>query len=482
MKPFNSISRMLPNSATRTAFCSAFCLMAGLASHSAAQSPQLQLADGVTLHAAGWMQYSLIGNSSDTVIYPGFNKGAFDRQSILSPGAQLTLDARLSDQLNISTGVGVVAGNSLYMGPLGVNGGYSLPGVSTYVSDAYFNYSFVNKADTKVSLTGGLFPYSYNPDVKNLGLYLLRGPVYPGILISGFETKHTLPVANMLGLQLHHQMGKFQQDLLLSSEMEYYPFFDLSPAYVAGYQVHPSLHIGAGINFYHLISVDRKLTSGLRSDNSTHWVYAEDTTGNGNGVKPDTTRLSYNGTKVMANASFDPKVVFGTAGWMGPEDFKLYGEIAVIGLDNSKAYRKVYGDYTKRMPVMIGFNVPTYKALDHLSLELEWYGSEAEDNLDNFTIQGSSHPASPYPTNWDQNTSSPTYNQLTHKDTRDNIKWSLHGAKTLQTHVQISFQVANDHYRPGVYHGYGDSNPPYQGSVMVSPKDWYGTLKLAYFF
>jgi hypothetical protein len=454
----------------------AACVLAGALSISHAELPE-----GVSLRAAGWMQTSVVGNSSDTVTYPGFHQGAFDGQNVLSPGAQLELQARLSDKLNITTGFGVVAGNSLAMGPLGVNGGYTLPGVYAYVSNAYFNYAFIDGAASQVSLTGGLFPYSYNPDVKNLGLYLLRGPVYPGILISGFETKHTLPVANMLGLQLHHQMGNFRQDFLLSSEMDYYPFFDLSPAYVASYQVHPALRVGAGVNFYHLIPVDSKLTQGLRSDNQNYWTYV-DTSGTGGGGSADTTRLGYNGTKVMANFAFDPKLMIGNASWLGPEDLKLYGEVALIGLDHSTAYRKVYGDYSKRMPVMIGFNMPTFKVLDHLSVEAEWYGSEAEDNLDNYTIQGSSHPASPYPTNWDLNTSSPTYNRLTHKDTRDNVKWSVHGARMLQEHVQISFQVANDHYRPGVYHGYGDSNPPYQGSVMVTPKDWYTSLKLAYFF
>ncbi len=469
---------------TNSRLSSAFPLLsvvAGLLCCTASSVFAQQLPEGISLHAAGWIQLSRIGNSSDTVIYTGFHKGAFDGQTVLSPGAQIELDARLSERLNIATGIGVVAGNSLAVGPLGTNGGYALPGAYSYVSNAHFTYIFANAATSNLALSGGLFPYSYNPDVKNLGLYLLRGPVYPGILISGFETKHTLTVANMLGLQLHHRVGNFQQDFLLSSEMEYYPFFDLSPAYVASYLAHPSLRLGAGVNFYHLIPADGKLTGGRRSDNQTNWFY-RDTTGVGAGGQPDTTNLGYNGTKLMANASFDPKLFFGSASWLGPEDLKLYGEVALIGLDRSKAYRKVYGDYSKRMPVMVGFNVPTFKVLDELSVEMEWYGSEAEDNLDNYTIQGSSHPASPYPTNWDQNTSSSTFNQLTHKDTRDNWKWSLHASLKLDTHVQFSFQVANDHYRPGVYHGYGDSNPPYQGSVMVTPKDWYLTTKLAYFF
>jgi hypothetical protein len=453
------------------------CVSGGM--NARAQSQALVLPEGVKLGAAGWMQYSVIGNSSAKVNSASFHDGAFDGKSILSPGAQLTLDADISKRLHIGTGIGVVAGNSLAMGPLAINGGYALSGVYAYVPNAYFKYKAVDEMESKVSITGGLFSYDYNPEVRNLGLYLLRGTVYPGILISGFETKHTLPVANMLGLQVHHQTGKFQQDFLLSSEMEYYPFFDLSPAYVANYQAHSTLRVGAGVNFYHLIPVDGKLTQGLRSDKVSNWNYV-DTTGTGGGGEPDTTNIGYNGTKLMANAAFDPKPLFGGADWLrwlGPEDLKLYGEIALIGLNGSSAYKKVYGDYSKRMPVMVGFNFPTFRKLDHLSLEVEWYGSNAEDNLDNYTIQGPSHPVSPFPTNWDVN--GQVYTQ---RAIRDNWKWSLHGARMVDTHIQISFQVANDHYRPGIYHGYGDSNPPYQSAVLVTPKDWYVTTKLAYFF
>ena len=460
MKSFTFIGRQLPVRA-------GLCLVAGILSHALADEN-----NGIHFGAAGWMQYSVIGSSSDSGDNSNYRHNAFDGKSVLSPGAQLSLDGRLSERLHIAAGLGVVAGNTIPYSPTGINGGYALPGLDAYVSNANFTYTFQNSHSSNVSLTGGLFSYDYNPDVKNLGLYLLRGPVYPGILISGFETKHVLPVANMLGLQLHHQMGAFQQDFLLSSEMEFYPFFDLSPAYVASYQVNSAFHIGAGVNFYHLIPVDSKLTSGLRSDEITHWQY-DDTTGG----KSDTTELSYSGTKLMVNASFDPKSLFGGAEWLGPEDLKLYSEVALIGLDNGPAYRKIYGDYLHRMPVMVGFNIPTRKYLDHLSLEVEWYGSPDEDNLDNYTVQGSSHPVSPFPTNWNQNSKSLNFNAK-----RDNWKWSLHGVRTIQKHVQLSFQIADDHYRPGIYHGYGDANPPYHEAILVTPKDWYFTTKLAYFF
>jgi hypothetical protein len=400
----------------------------------------------------------------------GFQPGGLDGKSVLSPGAQLSLDAVPSERLRISAGVGVVGGNTLPAGP-GVKGGYAVSNVDAYVSAANFVYQLRNTDNSKISLSGGLFPYSYNPDAKNLGLYLLRGPVYPGILISGFETKHVLPVANMLGLQLHHEIGGFKQDFLISSEMEFYPFFDLSPAYVASYQVHPTLRIAAGVNFYHLISVDDKLTAG-HSDQG-RWKYV-DSTG-------DTTNLSFNGTKLMASASFDPKPLFGL-GEFGPEDLKLYAEVAIIGLDNDAAHKAIYGDYMDRMPVMVGFNLPVFKYLEHLSIEVEWYGADFADNLNGYKVAGSTDAPTPYPTNWATTPDKTNFGTTAPASQRDNRKWSLHGSKKIQEHVLISFQVANDHFRPGIFDGYADSSPPHRDAVMVAPKDWYSSLKLAYFF
>ncbi len=450
------------------------CLIASSLTCSFAQE-----SDGIRIGAAGWMQYSVIGSSSDTGTAVGiasnYQKNGFDGKGILSPGAQITLDADPSPRLHIAAGIGVGGGSNLAAGPT-VKGGYAVYGMGAYVANANFTYQFQNTSASKISLTGGLFPYDYNPDVKNLGLYLLRGPVYPGVLISGFETKHVLPVANLMGLQLHHQMGGFQEDLLLSSDLEFYPFFDLSPAYIASYQVHPTFRIGAGVNLYHLIPVDGDLTSGLHgAAPHKQWQYIDTT-----GGTPDTTDLGYNGTKVMANASFDPKPLMGASEWLGPEDLKIYGEVALIGLDNSEAYKKIYGDYMHRMPVTVGFNFPTHKQLDHLSLEVEWYGSPNDDNLNGYNTVGSSQPVTPYPTNWA--TADGKIYTRARTNTRDNWKWSLHGARTIQKHVLLSFQVANDHYRPGVFDGYADSTPPHRESALVTPNDWYFTTKLAYFF
>jgi hypothetical protein len=431
----------------------------------------------VKLGAAGWLQFSQVGKSSDTLGGTRYKSGAFDGKNVFSPGGQLTLDAAFGDHLNIAAGFGMVSGNNLAYTHSVNNLSYALPGTGAYVAEANFSYSFLNNPGGKVSVTGGLFPYNYNPDVKNLGLYLLRGPVYPGTLISEFETKHVLPVANMMGLVLRTEWKSLTQDFLISSDLENYPYFDLSPAYIAGIQAHPSFHFGAGVSFYHLIPVDPKLTRGLKSDGVSRWFYA-DPTDTAGGKAPDTTRLGFAGTKLMANASFDPKPFFGNPEALGPEELKLYAEIGLIGLDNDKAHKDIYGDYLHRMPVMVGFSLPVFRTLDHLSFEVEWYGSKAQDNLNNFN-QGYSD-ISPYPTNWRPDANGNFFSKF--NSVRDNWKWSLHGSRTLQEHILLSFQVANDHYRPGVYQGYDDVHPPSRESILMTPKDWYLNAKLAYFF
>jgi hypothetical protein len=49
-------------------------------------------------------------------------------------------------------------------------------------------------------------------------------------------------------------------------------------------------------------------------------------------------------------------------------------------------------------------------------------------------------------------------------------------------HVKISAQAASDHYRPGIFTGYGEAAPPKNEVPFFSPSDWYWMTKLAFFF
>lgn len=387
-------------------------------------------------------------------------------------GAQILVTARFSEKLLVSTGMGIVE-RHYPSGSIGENGGRTPFLWSPYMVNADFNFAWWDAEGSKLALTGGYFPYTYNPDVKNLGLYLLRGPVYPGILISGFETKHTRPVSNNLGFRLQHVSGGFEQNLILNSETELYPLFDLSPAYIASMKIGNSLRIGAGVNFYHLIPISSRITSpdsfaydgsDRRSTydgdpNTRTWIYVDTTV-------HDTTFLSFAGTKIMVSASFDPKALF-EGGTFGEEDLKLYGEIAVIGLDMGKAYKAIYGGYSRRMPVMAGFNIPAFKLLDHLSIEMEWYGARFKDDLARYqSTTGAYHSMLP------------VVNSKNLDLSRDDWKWSLHAQKTLGN-VRISAQAANDHSRSG-----GTINSP--GSeweaFYVTPRDWYWMANVGFFF
>ena len=136
------------------------------------------------------------------------------------------------------------------------------------------------------------------------------------------------------------------------------------------------LDVGAGIMFDRLITtgpiqgekpVDQSVRSTYRN------TYLTD-----NGAL-DT--LSWGGTKVMARVSFDPKGILpaGLSKIFGKEDGKIYAEASILGLNSIKAYKKsiVNGDTTlviddsmnfysnikQRIPVMIGFNIPTCSPL-----------------------------------------------------------------------------------------------------------------------
>src|SRR5690606_23264128 len=106
-----------------------------------------------------------------------------------------------------------------------------------------------------------------------------------------------------------------------------------------------------------------------------------DTLGGGPSNPPidvDYQEYKASGIKPIVTAAFDPKPLLGGLPMLGSNDLVLYGEAALLGV---KDYPIFYDDWTKRVPVMIGFNLPTFKFLDVLAVEAEYYGSEYPDNF-----------------------------------------------------------------------------------------------------
>jgi hypothetical protein len=477
------------------------------------------------LSGKGWYQFGKVMHSSDTLVGQYDYNGNF----IHRPGAQFTILADLGEHWDGAMGLGGFETQDPQGGIYNSTQRKSETGFKVYVTQANFAYTLGAKDAPLLKGTFGLFPFVYNPDVKNLGEYLLRGPVYPGIIMSGFESNQIDPtISNTLGLNLKSTLGGFTQDVVFKSETDLPPQFDFSLAYLAQYEKKGAFSVGFGVNFYRLLPMKPALTNltdpAFMKDNrsalSVHHPYEQkyiyvptdtvafnadgtlranarghDST-NGTFTKVDdttaiwssrdTTLLSHRGTKLMGRFSFDPKFLFGR-GPFGPNDLRIYGEAAVIGTRN---YPGVYENISERIPVMFGFNIPTFGLLDDCALEVEWYGAKFRDDYYKLVKETSPIPVSNHSQEYDRKADaqgrleSDTTIAFSDVDvehtTKDDLKWSLYMSKTLQNVVKISLQIANDHYRPWEDSPSG-ATTRYE-SAFTDPADYYAMMRIGFTF
>jgi hypothetical protein len=449
----------------------------------------------VQIHGTGWLQAGRIGHVTDT-IGPNYTGNWFQ-----SVAAMVSATAEISETWEGSLGIGV---RQIQKGLSGLNVSQGSPssdrrlqiGVEPYIAQARFSYVMGgDRLTTPFQVNFGYFPFTYMPNTRDLGLYLIRGTVYPGFLFSGFEADETIGLANLLGINLHSNTGPFVHDLLLTSETRIRPLFDYSLTYISKFKPSSTFEIGAGVNFYRLLPIKPSLTTPRsptafaekdidfqsKYDHSHFYV---DTTGG----KSDTTRFTLKGIKVGAFMSWDLKGLIGQ-GAMGPEDLKIYSEAAIIGVKN---YKGIYDDRSQRIPLMVGFNIPVFNLLDHLSIEFEYYKAPYKNDYLKLENEYSPIPVGNVSIGRSVKTDSTTgktyveysgqrypdedpYNVLNmHKD---DFKWALHASKTVKNHIRISGQVANDHFRTG-----GTALTDAYNEAFTTMKDWYWMTKLSYFF
>lgn len=503
-------------------------------------------ADNVAYHISGqgWAETGRIVHSTDTLLEN------LNGNSLQSAGAQFTAHADIGENWEGAFGIGGYQAHNMQgtdQFARSMNFFFK-----NFITESRMTYFQGDKADPRFSLTFGNFNYDYNPDVKDLGLYLFRGTVYPGFLVSGFmdptvdETR-----GDILGLKIRNVFGKFSQDVILSNERQFPPAFDWSLGYVGKYRPMEGLEFGAGFNWYRLLSANSDLTTPDRAD-----YRAKDSTVTANPAanrydhlytegRIDTVRDAQNqpvvdsstgkarlryvpmvfythrGIKLMGMASLDPKKVFGFGESLGEQDLKLYTEVALIGVQN---YGSVYADRAQRIPVVFGINLPAFKWLDVVSLEVEWYGARYRNNISKLTQSNYSGLPSPIPISYDtydpisghggvdpvtgrilrdsldaQGQAVADANGNTIKVpgntrivgtaldiqnlTQDDWKWSLFFQKTVRQHVRFTGQIANDHFRPeAVQAKYFPLPGTGTSEFSSSMKDWYFMFRMGYFF
>ena len=309
-------------------------------------------------------------------------------------------------------------------------------------------YSFGDPANSFLQIAAGYFPFKYNPEARNLGEYMYRTGTYPGYVITDFDNAKS----RLMGFRVSSSLfNALQLHAFFTSEYLVHPYWDYSLSFIAGYQAFKKLiDVGAGIDFDRIIPVIPEKTT-----NPTNVV--RDAENNPIIENGDTLKFTFKGTKIMGRLTFDPKPILPFSQIFGPEDLKIYGEIIFLGLKN---YGEEYPDIAQRMPIMWGINIPTFKIIDVISFEAEYYGSNKEQKLD---IPTSGNPV---PDRFPEGVS------------RTPFKWSFYGQKTIIKGFSIKGLIGRDHYRP--LNPVGGNYDAIEH--MNGPGDWHYKLRIMYSF
>lgn len=353
--------------------------------------------------------------------------------------------------------------------------------VKPMVPVARARWQFGDPATTTGSLLIGTFSHKYNPDAKNLGEYLYRAGTYPGYLWSNdgwLLMNRAGSYSHGFLLNLAQMGGKLKHNFSLFMETAYYPIGDFSPGYDFSF-TSKWFDVGGGsvLNHYLPLRPSNLTPKEDRNKYATiRFLAARDTsvgapidtvarTGALSAIAPpdrfvsalDTNTLhrwTFKGVKVMGRAALN----FGHLlpdNIRGPEDLRLFAEVAVLGWGNQPLY---YEKRSERIPIMFGLTVPTGKLLDVLTLQGEYYKSPYND------IEIYNDGSLPI---WET-----AYTDSVHAD---DFKWTVHGKKSMGKIMNLYFQAGSDHFR--LTNGkYKVSSVP----LTTDPKEWYYLFRLEF--
>lgn len=406
----------------------------------------------------------------------GKTGGDPDGSYISRMAVSLTQEAVIDDRFEVKAGVGGVF-FSIFPDVRGQAGSQGIkfgPGI-TQAQASYKLGADINKPWG--ILRAGFFPFKYNPDAKNLGEYLFRSMPYPTFVMTGGWSITDNAFVRAQGVQatFYQLDGSLRHDFLLTSERDFRPAGNFTPSYLVEYTKGP-FQVGGGASFFHYLPLDRERLKSREmgsysvykyndvdsftvhtdpftsdslatpyhhaggdfyvSDAEVTWLESQATGINwvAERAQRDTVEYHTQGVKLMARASFSPQKVVRLP-FLNPEDLKVYGEVALLGVENQAA---MYEKRLNRMPIMAGVNLPTFKFLDVFSAEVEYFASRLPDDWEK--VQ------------YDNNPVFESYSILLRDTPRysyrsDDWKWSLYASKTVATGLSIRAQVANDHFR-----------------------------------
>jgi len=290
-------------------------------------------------------------------------------------------------------------------------------------------------------IQGGLYDFKYNPDSKNLGEYLLRSEAYPTILESSqgkdFMAHSSSRVA---GVEYDVDHGFFRQTALLYAEQYNIPVNDISAAYLAAVGSQKA-EIGFGIAYHRFLSLGEEINTSLVAPQQAAYIEQQG--------------LEHKAVKTSLHGRLD----FGAILEM-EDNFKLYGEVALLGLKSDTLY---YKNIKERVPMMMGLDIPTGGILNTFSVEAEYFANPyyGRKYLAK-NLGGSNFSPLPYIDNYAK-AALPKY-------ARDDWKWSVYAHKALNSWVDLKVRLANDHLRLRNWDGDFEGGEP---MTKVSGDQWY---------
>jgi hypothetical protein len=406
------------------------------------------------------------------------------------------------------------------------------------VGQAQLNYALGDTAAPWGNLQFGLFPIKYNSDSKNLGEYLFRSGTYPGVLYSGGWSYMNSAAYLAQGgrFTMRNFGGKLVHDLALTLERDLEPTNDISPSYMLTWKPTSFFEFGAGVMWAHGIPIkDDSIVSPHKLKNAyddssglplayddsrrqqlskTHYKSTDprvqpdgaacltDVTvpcPNGfnnsgstavsrtaNGVPGERiNHYTFRGIKTSARFSLDLGNLMNLDETLGKDAFKLYGEWALLGVEDQPYF---YEKKSERMPIMVGMNIPTFKMLDAFGIEVEYLKSRFQNNIYSLFVDRLPLPLTEQGEDYSvYDLKAPIYTDPTHPDYRgpngadsaatlfkkDDLKWSIYARKQVTQGLNLYLQVASDHLR----HIATDVRPMYTPTTYRS-SDWYWLMRL----
>jgi hypothetical protein len=370
------------------------------------------------------------------------------------------------------------------------------------ISQAVGTYTVGDLQSPWLLISVGQQGYKYNPHARNFGEYLFRSEAYPTTVRTGDWGAIDNAGAGIWGVAFKGTFlgGKLHNDFLVTMANERAPLHDVSFTNITRADLGGGFQIGGGVMLSRYLQIDPSksrpefATTGWFTWTAADQAWLADTGvvltrtvvvpnasgGDSLATVPDgalvvgqeywaasdrplvqlaaetrkASDIEYVDNKaifLMGQASFDPKLLLGLKDLLGPSDLILYGEVSVLGVKNYPIY---YRKISERMPMMAGFYLPTFRMLDFLTVEYEYFNNPHMNSDYIPALFREPRPKSPDGNQaeipsiadpfHDGYSNAAAYGANHHED---DTKWTVTALKSFGI-WSLAAQYGTDHYRP----------------------------------